>query len=264
MTVETLTFGMSICLRTALRASLCGSQFVSEQFCSNPAQACVQYVNSTGTLPELTYALSVTIETGLPVPNVTCFDNSTLLVQGLVNDPGMSYEVLARVRTSGSASVACTPSGTNATLTVDGAKAAWLTWVGGTNYDMYAGTPAAGFSFAGPDPHDALTSLLDAATAQSITYDDLLSAHISDYNGVISPFSLDLGQTPDLTTPTDQLKAAYQTNVGNSYLEWVLFNYGRYLLASSARGVLPPNLQGKWVETWQTIWGSGASSGVSL
>ncbi|TFY55805.1 hypothetical protein EVJ58_g8016 [Rhodofomes roseus] len=241
-----------------------GNSYWREQFCSNPAEACVQYVNSTGTLPSLTYALSVTLESGLPVPNVTCLDNSTLMVQGLANDPGMLYEVLAQVRASGNATVTCTPSGSNATISVNGANEAWLTWVGGTNYDMYSGTAAADFSFTGPDPHDALTTLLNVATAETVTYDGLLQAHISDYKSVMSPFSLDLGQTPDLSTPTDQLKAAYQTNVGNPYFEWLLFNYGRYLLASSARGTLPPNLQGKWVETWTNAWGADYHSNINI
>ncbi|KZT71231.1 glycoside hydrolase family 95 protein [Daedalea quercina L-15889] len=241
-----------------------GNSYFREQFCSHPAEACVQYVNSTGILPSVTYALSVTQESGLPVPNVTCFDNSTLMVRGLVNDPGMTYEVLARVLASGNASVACTPSGSNATLTVNGAQEAWLMWIAGTNYDMYAGNSASGFSFAGPDPHDALTALLTTVAAESISYEQLLAAHISDYTALMSPFSLDLGQTPDLSTPTDQLEAAYQTNVGNPYFEWVLFNYGRYLLASSARGTLPPNLQGKWVETWSTIWGSDSNINIQM
>ncbi|KAH9923863.1 glycoside hydrolase family 95 protein [Fomitopsis serialis] len=239
-----------------------GNSYFREQFCSHPAEACVQYVNSTGTLPSLTYALSVTLETSLPVPNVTCLDNATLMVQGLVNNPGMSYEVLARVRASPNATIACTPSGSNATLSVDGANEAWITWVGGTEYDMHAGSATSSFSFAGPDPHNALNGSLDAATAQ--TYNDLLEAHISDYTSVISPFSLDLGQTPDLSTPTDQLKAAYQTNIGNPYFEWLLFNYGRYLLVSSARGVLPPNLQGKWVESWTNAWGSDSNINIQM
>ncbi|PCH37096.1 glycoside hydrolase family 95 protein [Wolfiporia cocos MD-104 SS10] len=240
--------------------------FFREQFCSNPAEACIQYVNVTGsgTLPSLSYAFSVSTESSLPAPNITCLDNATLSMVGLVNDPGMSYEVLARVRAPAGASVSCTPTspGVNATLNVENAAEAWVVWVGGTDYSMYTGNAASGFSFAGPDPHSELLSLLTAATSESTTYASLLDRHITDYTGVISPFSLSLGQTADFSTPTDELKAGYETNVGNPYLEWVLFNYGRYLLSSSARGTLPPNLQGKWVEVWSNPW--GADSNINL
>ncbi|KZT06742.1 glycoside hydrolase family 95 protein [Laetiporus sulphureus 93-53] len=241
------------------------ASYFREQFCSNPAEACIQYLNtSADSLPELTYAFSIALDAGLPVPNVTCYDQSTLMVRGLVNDPGMTYEVLARVYASPSATVSCTASGANATISVENASEAWIFWVGGTNYDMYAGNAANGFSFAGPDPHDALLALLSGTNASDSTYADLLAAHVADYTSVMSSFSLSLGQTPDFATPTDQLKDAYQYNVGNPYLEWVLFNFGRYMLASSARGTLPPNLQGKWVETWSNAWGADSNINIQM
>lgn len=36
---------------------------------------------------------------------------------------------------------------------------------------------------------------------------------------------------------TDEIKSAYTVDTGDAYLEWLLFNYGRYLLASSSCGV---------------------------
>ncbi|KAI0916115.1 hypothetical protein AcW1_010031 [Taiwanofungus camphoratus] len=237
----------------------------SESFCSHPAQACFQYINTTGidTLPPLTYAFSVSAEYPLPAPNVTCLDNYTLSLSGLVSVPGMAYEIVARVRGSPNATIYCTPSGNNATVSVENTSEAWITWVGGTNYDMDAGDATHGFSFSGTDPHALLITLLSTSTT-SDGYLTLLSDHISDYAALMSPFSLSLGQTADLSTPTDKLKAAYQTNVGNPYLEWVLFNYGRYLLAESARGTLPPNLQGKWVEGLNSSWGSDYHSNINI
>ncbi|OSX62210.1 glycoside hydrolase family 95 protein [Postia placenta MAD-698-R-SB12] len=134
----------------------------------------------------------------------------------------------ARVRASSGSSISCIPNGVNATLSVEGAGEAWITWVGGTNYDMYTGNAANDFSFAGTDPHASLVSLISAATEPSVSYAALFNTHVADYAGLMSPFSLSLGQTPDFATPTDQLVAAYQTNVGNPYLEWVLFNYGAF------------------------------------
>jgi len=176
----------------------------------------------------------------------------------------MLYEFLGRVQAvnpNGVVSISCNGSSAqgmaNATLTVSGASESWFTWVGGTDYDQDAGDRAHDFTFRGADPHSYLSSLLASATSPNLTYESILSAHTNDFNAVMSPFALSLGQSPDLFNPTDQLLAAYRTDVGNAYLEWLLFNYGRYLLASSSRGVLPTNLQGKWAENSVNIWSCG-------
>ena len=231
-----------------------------ETFCSHPIRTCVQYLSSTNTLPQLTYALSVSAETTLPTPNVTCFDNSTLSVRGYVYNPGMLYEVLAQVVATGGTTVCSAVPGSsppNATLSVNGASEAWISWVGDTNYDIAAGSAAFNYSFEGPDPHNNLVSLLTSANLQSSGYSSIFAEHVADYQSVMDPFSLSLGQIPDLSTPTDQIVASYQTNVGNTYLEWLTFNYGRYLLTSSARGALPANLQGKWADGWSNAWSAG-------
>ncbi|KAH9855593.1 glycoside hydrolase family 95 protein [Lenzites betulinus] len=245
--------------------------FVRETICSHPAQACVQHLNTSdaSSLPALNYAYSIAAESGIPTPAVSCFDNSTLQITGTASDPGMAFEILARVtaRSNGDASsplVSCTPSGSNATLTVNGAQEAWITWVGGTDYSIDAGDAAHDFTFRGPDPHDALLSLLAHATASSTSYDDLRAVHVEDFTSVTSPFALDLGQTPDRNTPTDVLKAQYETDAGNTYLEWVLFNYGRYLLASSARGALPANLQGKWAKDSSNPWSADSNINIQM
>ena len=124
---------------------------------------------------------------------------------------------------------------------------------------MNAGDAAHGFSFKGEDPHNNLLSLLETATGTNATYESILQQHVSDYDGVITKFSLDLGQTSDFETPTDKLYDAYKLNVGDSYIEWLLFNFGRYLLVSSARGLLPANLQGKWAQYVSNAWSAGAS-----
>lgn len=222
-------------------------------------------MNSTRPLPPLTYAFSVGAETGLPTPNVTCFDDSTLSIRGYVSNPGMLYEVLAQVVAPGG-TTACSAvpgSSPNATLSVIGASEAWITWVGDTTYDMTAGHAAVNYSFQGPDPHNNLVSLLASANLKSTDYDSILAEHIADYQSIMGPFSLSLGQIPDFSTPTDQIVASYQTNVGNSYLEWLTFNYGRYLLTSSARGTLPANLQGKWADGWSNAWSAGKRTSLT-
>lgn len=198
----------------------------------------------------------------MPAPTVSCFDNSTLQVTGLVADPGMAYELLFRASTVGKGThITCNPSSNNATLSVTGATEAWITWVGDTEYDMSAGDAAHNFTFKQALPHNKLVSLLNTVSPLSAptpsTYSSLLSTHVSSYQALLGPFSLSLGQTPNFVNSTDELKAAYQTDVGDTYLEWLLFNFGRYLLAGSAPGTLPANLQGKWGDGSSNAWGAG-------
>lgn len=245
-----------------------GARFVRESFCSHPLQACVQYINTTtSTLPTLTYAYSVAAETGLPLPNVTCLDSSTLLVRNIVFEPGMLYEFLLRVEAPGgevscAANAGSSPS--NATLVVTGASEAWVTWFGDTDYDIAAGDFASNFSFQGPDPHNNLIDLMSSMHASTDSYTSVLNAHISDYTSHMDRFSISLGQTPNFKLSTDQIVASYQSHIGNPYLEWLLFNYGRYLLVSSARGTLPANLQGKWANAQVNAWGSDYHSNVNI
>ena len=217
-------------------------------------------------MPKLTYAFSSALEDSFPTPTVTCFDNSTLQVSGLVANPGMAYELLFRAAAVGrDAHIACTPSGGNATLTVTNATESWITWVGDTEYDMSAGDAAHNFTFKGTLPHDKLVTLLNAASPlpsstsppSTSTFNSLLTSHVSSYRALLGPFSLSLGQQPNFVNSTDELKTAYKTDVGDPYLEWLLFNFGRYLLAGSAPGTLPANLQGKWADGSSNAWSAG-------
>lgn len=182
----------------------------------------------------------------------------------------MLYEFLARANAPGG-TVRCiqfpttSDSPPNATIEVTGAaKEAWITWVGDTNFNLDAGDAESGFSFRGPDPHDTLVSLLAKHATSSPSFASILAQHVDDYKAfTTTPFALDLGQTAQLDKPTDVLVDKYQIDAvdnlaGNVYIEWLLFNYGRYLLASSARGVLPANLQGKWANGIGNAWSAGA------
>lgn len=206
-----------------------------------------------------------------PPPNVTCHDSTTLKIRGFVAARSMLYEILARVKSkqvnaSSPSGVRCiqqpVPSGAppNATLEVTAgtAQEAWISWVGGTEYSLDSGDAAHGYSFKGPDPHNALVSLISTPDFNNPTFATILAQHVADVTAALSAkFSISLGQTPRLDVPTDVIRSGYQLDVGDKYLEWLLFNYGRYLLVSSSRGVLPANLQGKWGNTLGNPWGAG-------
>ncbi|KAF8664131.1 hypothetical protein AX16_000821 [Volvariella volvacea WC 439] len=256
-----------------------GNSYIRETFCSHPTKSCThrtgQLANSrTATLPELSYVFSSAMEEGLPTPNITCHNSNTLRIRGLISSPrGMLYELLASVSSSGpSSKVTCVqfpvPFGApfNASVIVTGAQEAWVTWVGDTNYDINAGDEAHSFSFQGPDPHDSLVRLLFPPSLPAVpNYARILKQHVDDFRTTLSgSFALSLGQTPDLNTPTDVLQANYKTDVGNPHLEWLLFNYGRYMLVSSGRSVLPANLQGKWAHGYGNAWSADANINIQM
>ncbi|KAK7040767.1 hypothetical protein VNI00_009673 [Paramarasmius palmivorus] len=248
-----------------------GTTFLRETFCSHPTQACAQHFGSDGnaTLPTVTYAFSSQLQADLPTFNVTCLDSSTLQVRGFIEgNKGMLYELLGRVQTSaGNVSCDATPSTggssfSNATISVINATETWISWVGGTEFSQDAGNEENSFSFRGPDPHETLTQLISSSAP---SYTNILNEHIADFKAVLwDKFSLSLGQQPQLDRPTDELKAAYKEDEGNPYLEWLTFNYGRYMLASSARGVLPANLQGKWASGTGNAWGADYHSNINI
>ncbi|KAF7979349.1 hypothetical protein HWV62_42781 [Athelia sp. TMB] len=235
------------------------------------SQSKTTFTRAAAVLPETTYAFSPFLETGLPTPNVTCLDNATLVVRGLVSEPGMLYEIIGRAQatpSNGKVSIQCKPAPSitdglnNATITVSGAAATWFSWVGGTNYDLEAGDAAHNFTFQGSDPHATL--LIELQGTSQPTYQSLLSSHTSDYDSIISPFKLNIGQIPNFSVPTNELRNAYQTDEGDPYLEWLLFNLGRYMLASSARGALPANLQGKWLNDIGGPWSADYHANINL
>lgn len=119
------------------------------------------------------------------------------------------------------------------------------------------------FSFLGPSPFESLTHSLFQTSWRS--YSELLKEHLEDFRATLhNKFRLNLGQKPDFTRPTDLLISNYRADVGDPYLEWLLFNFGRYLLVCSARGTLPANLQGIWAKDSSNPWNAGETSSFSL
>ncbi len=109
-----------------------------------------------------------------------------------------------------------------------------------------------------PHPHGEVAETVRLASQK--TYDELLAAHIQDYQQYFSRVDLDLGgEEPDM--PTDELLQSYKTdNTGKAakYLEELYFQYGRYLLISSSReSTTPANLQGTWNCHNDSPWSCG-------
>jgi alpha-L-fucosidase 2 len=106
----------------------------------------------------------------------------------------------------------------------------------------------------GEDPHAKVAARLAAASQR--TWDDLLTEHLRDYQGLFNRVSLDLGTSTAAAQPTDQRMINFnKTKERDPQLETLLFQYGRYLLiASSRQGGVPANLQGKWNNSNNPPW----------
>lgn len=111
-------------------------------------------------------------------------------------------------------------------------------------------------------PHHKVTSLISNAVLKG--YKKLKAAHLSDYQNLFSRVSIDLGNLPSKQKTIELLKD-YKSNNKNTYLEELLFQYGRYLLISSSRkGALPSGLQGVWSQYEITPWTGGYWHNINI
>jgi alpha-L-fucosidase 2 len=173
------------------------------------------------------------------------------VLRGTAGTRGMAYEIMAEVRTRPTGRVSCS----NGVLTVVNAQESVIYWTGATEYDITKGTASSGYSFKGRNPHGVVSTRIRSALSDS--YSGFYKAHITDVKTTLQRFTLDIGQQPDYRYTTDQLVEAYTQGRRNVLLEWLLFQYGRYLLFSSARGTVPSNLQGVWAKDSSPAWSGG-------
>ncbi|KAF8749877.1 Glycosyl hydrolase family 65, N-terminal domain [Rhizoctonia solani] len=221
------------------------SSFNRTYFCSNPTRACT--VHTASSAPgAFSATFSFSSLDGLPTRNITCLDTSTIQLRGYAASPGMLYEILASIRHAGPAgsSAACVVDGKSgdAVLVTKGSTEAWVSWVGGTEYSMETGNAQsregerrewAGESHWG----------LPGSTGR------VLAGH---------------GQKMEKTKTTAELRKEYKTDVGNPYLEWLMFNYGRYMLVASTRSYLPANLQGVWARDAGAPWSGDYHANINI
>ena len=149
---------------------------------------------------------------------------------------------------------------------VEGATCAVILGAFGTDYrlrpSVFTEDDPAKKNEGNPHPHEAVSAILDAACATD--YFELRSRHLEDYRSMFGRVTFDLGgEIPKV--PTDRLLNEYKAGADSLYLEELYFQYGRYLLISSARpGTLPPNLQGTWNRYDSPPWGSGYWHNINI
>ncbi|MGC4016340.1 MAG: glycoside hydrolase N-terminal domain-containing protein [Luteolibacter sp.] len=123
----------------------------------------------------------------------------------------------------------------------------------------YALDPKKNFR-SGVDPDAIVQKQIAAAAAKP--YAALRAAHIADFKKLMGRVDLDLGAAPD--KPIDERLDAYKKGEADPNLEALMFHYGRYLLISSSRDLLPANLQGLWNDSNKPAWNSDYHININI
>jgi alpha-L-fucosidase 2 len=124
--------------------------------------------------------------------------------------------------------------------------------------------PDSSRNFYGEHPLARVTAQVTAAAAQP--YAELLAGHEQDYRALFGRVAIDLGAAPAerRALTTDQRIIAYTKDGGDPGLEALFFQYGRYLLMSCSRDLLPANLQGLWNNSLTPPWNADYHTNINI
>lgn len=104
---------------------------------------------------------------------------------------------------------------------------------------------------------------LDNVEFEGLSYEEVRSEHIQDYQELFNRVDLFFGE--QLPLPIDERKQRFRAGEDDPGLIALFFQYGRYLLiASSREGSLPPNLQGIWAWQYPAIWSSNWTTNINI
>ena len=178
-----------------------------------------------------------------------------LTLNGTASPFNCNFEGQIKVLHEGGSVTANSEGGT---VEVSKADAVTLLIATGTNYRLSEKTfsnPPAEKLDPNQFPHDEVSARIQAA--QDLGYAALRERHLADYQNLFGRVSVNLNSTPSVD-PTHLLLEKYKTGETNTWLEELMFQYGRYLLiASSREKSLPANLQGAWSQDYYTPWTGG-------
>lgn len=147
-------------------------------------------------------------------------------------------------------------SATTNQIAVSEADAVTLLLVAGTNFELIA-TDYLGVSLE--KLHQQLYTRLSRASRKK--YETLKNAHLADYQSLFSRVKLDLQADMPIYS-TDELVRNHKES---RYLDILYFQYGRYLMISSSRGMsLPNNLQGIWNADNTPPWECDIHSNINI
>ncbi len=188
-----------------------------------------------------------------------------IVLSGLDNYFSINYEAQIKIINDGG-TLLTTNKDNKGSIKLSNANSAVIIIATGTNYKLSQDL----FTVRRNDkklnikikPHKHVSVLIKKA--ETIGYEQLRKNHLEDYQNLFSRVSIDFNsKIPENTTPS--LLEAYKAGNKNTYLEELLFQYGRYLLISSSRkGTLPSGLQGAWSQYEVTPWTGGYWHNINI
>lgn len=222
-----------------------------EAFMSYPDRVLVVRISSNkpGRVSVQAQLKSPFLETATATPDKLVVDGSwkkpgseTNWLIAPVEGGGLKFEAALVARREGGSSEA-----TNDSLRIQGADAVTFILTIATSYINYTninGNPA------------AICEHILSRSADA-DYATLRRRHEKDFGGLMSRVHLSVGDVAMNEKPTDERLKAVRAGGSDPNLEALIFQFGRYLLASSSRaGGQPANLQGIWNEDVIPPWGS--------
>ena len=162
--------------------------------------------------------------------------------------PGMSYCAYTKVMTDGEVTY---PQGGDPCIRVSSADKVWIIISAATDY----------FS---KDYESMALSRLESMSPRKmrIAHKEAVKAHQELY--LRNTLSLSCGTTREIKA-TDKRISDYATGAEDNALAALYYNYGRYLLiCSTCPGLLPPNLQGLWSNSFLTPWNGDYHTNINV
>lgn len=188
----------------------------------------------------------------------TVADNDLITLSGNIAHFNVNYEAQVKVINEGG-SLFTNNEKPNAEIRVEKANSVVILIAAGTNYELSPKVFLESTNNKKLDgevyPHEKVSKRISNATA--LGYEHLKQSHQKDYQNLFSRVNVKLATEVQEVT-TRQLLKDYQEGAPNTYLEELIFHYGRYLLISSSRaGAMPAGLQGVWSHYAVTPWTGG-------
>lgn len=183
---------------------------------------------------------------------------NSIIFSGTVPSFSLNYEGQIKIINEGGKLIPNNENGSNEIRIID-ANSAIILIATGTNYKLsdQVFLMDSTNQKLNPDvfPHKEVTKTIE--NASNLGYEKLKESHLTDYQNLFSRVSLELSPTVP-QVPTKTLVETYKQDPSDTYLEELMFHFGRYLLiASSREGTLPCGLQGVWSQYHVTPWSGG-------
>lgn len=222
-----------------------GVRYRREYFASNPDSVVVMRLTTPGFTGRLSFMLS--LDEGRDAPTIA--DGNNLTTGGKLDllSYGARVAVIADRGT-------VTPKGNK--LKIENADATTIILSAATNYDINSPTYTSGDSTS-----IAAKVSRRVASATEKGYERLHERHLADYRSLYDRVKLDLDEDmPDYST-TELIR----NHRDSRYLDMLYFQFGRYLMIASSRGMnLPNNLQGLWNNNNLPPWECDIHSNINI